>query len=44
LIQVPRFHAKEYLRSGRLVQVLADRPSPELPVSALYAERFGAVK
>jgi DNA-binding transcriptional LysR family regulator len=36
LIQVPRFRVEDHLRSGRLVQVLADWPSPPLPVSVLY--------
>lgn len=36
LIQVPRFHVDDALREGRLVEVLADWPSPDLPVSALY--------
>ncbi len=36
LIQVPRFRVQPYLDSGRLVQVLADWPCPDLPVSVLY--------
>ncbi|SEJ22329.1 DNA-binding transcriptional regulator, LysR family [Azotobacter beijerinckii] len=36
LIQVPRFRVEEHLRSGRLEEVLADWPSPGLPVSVLY--------
>jgi DNA-binding transcriptional LysR family regulator len=36
LIQVPRFRLEEHLRSGRLVQVLAQWPCPNLPVHALY--------
>lgn len=36
LIQVPRFRLEEHLKTGRLVQVLANWPCPELPVSALY--------
>jgi LysR family transcriptional regulator for bpeEF and oprC len=36
LIQLPRFHVEEYLNDGRLVEVLADWPSPALPVSAIY--------
>lgn len=36
LIQVPRFRLEEHLASGRLVQVLADWPCPDLPVCALY--------
>ncbi len=36
LIQVSRFRVEEYLASGQLVEVLADWPSPGLPVSVLY--------
>ena len=36
LIQVPRFRVQPYLDAGRLVQVLADWPCPDLPVSVLY--------
>ncbi|AHG65364.1 LysR family transcriptional regulator [Advenella mimigardefordensis] len=36
LIQVPRFRLEAHLRAGRLVQVLADWPCPDLPVCALY--------
>ncbi|MBB3103223.1 LysR family transcriptional regulator [Azomonas macrocytogenes] len=36
LIQLPRFHVEEELRQGRLVAVLDDWKSPDLPVSALY--------
>ena len=36
LIQVPRFRLEEHLRAGRLVQVLAEWPCPDLPVCALY--------
>lgn len=36
MIQVPRFRVQPYLDSGRLVQVLADWPCPDLPVSVLY--------
>lgn len=36
LIQLPRFHVEDDLRAGRLVEVLSDWPSPDLPVSALY--------
>lgn len=36
LIQVPRFRLEEYLRTGRLVQVLPDWTCPDLPVCALY--------
>src|SRR5690606_36530985 len=34
LIQVPRFHLEDHLRSGRLVQVLPDWSCPTLPISA----------
>ncbi|SCK12033.1 DNA-binding transcriptional regulator, LysR family [Variovorax sp. HW608] len=37
LAQVPRFHVEEDLRSGRLVEILADTPPPSAPVSLLYA-------
>lgn len=36
LIQVPRFRVEPHLLAGRLVQVLAEWPCPDLPVSALY--------
>lgn len=36
LIQVPRYHVEDYLRDGRLRQVLGDWPCPALPVSVLY--------
>ncbi len=36
LIQIPRYHAEEALRSGALVQVLADFPPTDTPVSVLY--------
>jgi DNA-binding transcriptional LysR family regulator len=36
LVQLPRYHIEEHLRRGRLVEVLADYPSPPLPISALY--------
>ncbi len=39
LIQVPRYHVEDELRDGRLVEVLADWPSVEMPVSALYPYR-----
>lgn len=39
LIQLPRFHVEQDLRAGRLVEVLADWPSPAMPLSALYPER-----
>jgi DNA-binding transcriptional LysR family regulator len=37
LAQVPRFHVEEDLRSGRLIEILADTPPPSAPVSLLYA-------
>ncbi|HEX5464692.1 MAG TPA: LysR family transcriptional regulator [Burkholderiales bacterium] len=39
LIQLPRFHVEEALRDGRLVEVLAEWPSPGLPITALYPHR-----
>ncbi|MBX3657790.1 MAG: LysR family transcriptional regulator [Ramlibacter sp.] len=39
LIQLPRFHVEEYLQEGRLVEVLADFPSPGLVLSAMYPYR-----
>jgi len=36
LIQVPRFRLEAHLQAGRLVQVLADWPCPDMPVCALY--------
>lgn len=39
LIQVPRYHVEDALGEGRLVEVLSEWPSPELPVSALYPHR-----
>lgn len=39
LIQVPRFHVEDELRDGRLVEVLGEWRSPDLPVSALYPYR-----
>jgi len=36
LIQVPRFHVEDELRDGRLVEVLAQCPSPEMTLSAMY--------
>lgn len=38
LIQLPRFHVEEELRDGRLVEVLAQWPCPDLPISALYPQ------
>jgi DNA-binding transcriptional LysR family regulator len=39
LVQLPRFHVEQDLREGRLVEVLADWPSPDMPLSALYPQR-----
>lgn len=39
LVQLPRFHIEEQLRTGRLVEVLTDWQSPPLPVTALYPYR-----
>lgn len=39
LIQLPRFHIEDDLRSGRLVEVLADFIGPGFPVTALYPHR-----
>jgi len=36
IIQVPRYHIERYLASGELVQILADYPLTETPVSLLY--------
>ncbi|WP_037151537.1 LysR family transcriptional regulator [Rhizobium freirei] len=36
LIQVPRYHAEEALRSGELLHVLQDYPPTQTPVSMLY--------
>ena len=36
IVQVPRFHAEEDLRQGRLVELLPDHPPPPVPVSLLY--------
>lgn len=36
LIQIPRYHAEQALRSRRLVQVLEDFPPTPTPVSLLY--------
>ncbi|AHF76669.1 LysR family transcriptional regulator [Sodalis praecaptivus] len=36
LIQLPRFHVEEALRSGQLVAVLSEWPCPMFPLSALY--------
>lgn len=39
LIQLPRFRVSEELAAGGLVEVLADWPSPSLPLTALYPHR-----
>jgi DNA-binding transcriptional LysR family regulator len=39
LIQLPRYHVEDDLRSGRLVQVLADFSGPGFPITALYPHR-----
>ncbi|PTB21445.1 LysR family transcriptional regulator [Trinickia symbiotica] len=39
LIQVPRHHVEDELRDGRLVEVLSEWQSPDMPVSALYPYR-----
>lgn len=39
LIQLPRFHVEDALHDGRLIEVLAQWPSPDLPLSALYPYR-----
>lgn len=39
LIQLPRFHVEDDLRSGRLVEVLADFAGPGFPITALYPHR-----
>ncbi len=36
LIQLPRYHVEDELRDGRLVEVLGEWASPDLPLSALY--------
>lgn len=36
LIQLPRLDTQQYLDSGELVEVLADYPSPGIPISVLY--------
>ncbi|UNK49928.1 LysR substrate-binding domain-containing protein [Lysobacter sp. S4-A87] len=37
MAQVPRFHIEGELRSGALMQILADTPPPSAPVSLLYS-------
>jgi DNA-binding transcriptional LysR family regulator len=39
LIQLPRYHVEDDLRSGRLVQVLGDFSGPGFPITALYPHR-----
>jgi DNA-binding transcriptional LysR family regulator len=39
MIQLPRFHVEDELRDGRLVEVLPEWASPELPLSVLYPYR-----
>ncbi len=39
LIQLPRFHIEDDLRTGRLVEVLADFAGPNFPITALYPHR-----
>lgn len=36
LVQLPRYHVEDELRDGRLVEVLAEWSSPDMPLSALY--------
>lgn len=38
LVQLPRYHVNDALQDGRLVEVLAEWPSPTMPVSALYPQ------
>ena len=38
LVQVPRYRVADELASGRLREVLADVPVPDLPVSVLYPQ------
>jgi DNA-binding transcriptional LysR family regulator len=38
LVQLPRYHVKEALSDGRLVEVLSQWQSPGMPVSALYPQ------
>ncbi len=39
LIQLPRFHVEQELRTGRLVEVLEAFASPRLPLWAMYPYR-----
>lgn len=38
LVQLPRYHVNDALKDGRLVEVLAEWPSPVMPVSVLYPQ------
>ena len=39
LIQCPRFHVEDKLRTGQLVEVLSEWRSPDMPITALYPYR-----
>lgn len=39
LIQVPRFHVENALRQGKLVEILPEWSSPDLPLSVLHPQR-----
>ena len=39
IVQLPRFHVEEHLHAGRLVEVLPDVASPDLPLWAMYPYR-----
>ncbi len=39
LVQMPRFHVEDHLRTGRLVEVLPGHASPSLPLWAMYPYR-----
>lgn len=36
LVQLPRYHVDDQLRDGRLIEVLGEWASPDMPLSALY--------
>ncbi|MGB6102561.1 MAG: LysR substrate-binding domain-containing protein [Pusillimonas sp.] len=36
LVQLPRYHVEDQLRDGRLIEVLGEWASPDMPLSALY--------
>lgn len=36
LVQLPRYHVENHLREGRLIEVLGEWTSPDMPLSALY--------